>query len=178
MVDEKEIQLAREIFAQYWLHVRHQELQRLTFTSIYAAIVAGTLAYLAAIEMPFPFSILPMIFLMILSLLGILVVIAWRIPFLEYMLKARKILQKYGFKEFNPYEGIKAKKPMTVYRAFLRFYELTFSLMCALIVCSFVNNLMFSMCAFILSIIILEILTYHLTKMYEKPFRQEIPPYV
>lgn len=36
---------AEAVFEQYWLHARHQELQLLTFTSIYSAIVSGALVY-------------------------------------------------------------------------------------------------------------------------------------
>ena len=40
----------RRVYEQYWLHARHQEVQRLWFTNIYSMIVAGTFAYFGAIK--------------------------------------------------------------------------------------------------------------------------------
>lgn len=73
----------RKVYEQYWLHARHQEIQKLWFTNVYAIIVAGTFTYFGVIK-EFKFSIpllVFLIFLISLSLLGYFVTYSWNIPF-------------------------------------------------------------------------------------------------
>jgi|HubBroStandDraft_6_1064221.scaffolds.fasta_scaffold125764_2 hypothetical protein len=48
MVPSPDSSIELKLFEQHWLHLRHIEDQRLTLTSVFAAVVGGTLAFFAA----------------------------------------------------------------------------------------------------------------------------------
>lgn len=78
-----------KIYEQYWFHARHQENQRLWFTNVYAVIVAGSFAYINAIENDFKVPLL--IFLIILSFFGYLMTHTWNIPYVIFSRLAEEI---------------------------------------------------------------------------------------
>lgn len=123
-----------DVYEQYWLHARHQETQRLSFTNIYAIIVAGVFAFLGVIykleitdEYDYlPLKVLLIIFLLILSLFGYLLVLTWNYPFVLYSRLAEK-LSKHEWdlpKPFLRFENKEYKK--SIIRAttlFILFYS-------------------------------------------------------
>jgi hypothetical protein len=71
------------VYEQYWLHARHQENQRLSFTNIYSVIVAGVLTFLSTTQNPTLYLGI-LLFLFALSLLGYLLVHSWNIHWMRY----------------------------------------------------------------------------------------------
>jgi len=72
-------------YEQLWEHARHQELQRLQFTNIYAIIVAGVFASFLISGDKNPFvRIFLFIFLTLLSLFGLYITDAWNKSFGYY----------------------------------------------------------------------------------------------
>jgi hypothetical protein len=92
-----------KIYEQYWLHARHQENQRLSFTNIYAVIVTGVFAFLGIIYQIesdnlntnnfWLLKISLLIFLIILSSFGYIMVLTWTYPAL--CKKSEKCLTLY-----------------------------------------------------------------------------------
>jgi hypothetical protein len=138
-----------KVYEQYWLHARHQEIQRLWFTNIYAMIVAGVFAYLGLIEEHLT-KILILIFLTILSLFGYLMAHSWNLPFVIFSRLAEEIaicewnlpekyqrFSKYGKGyEYHKYIGFGKNIAMrtSAARVFMLFYSLMIGIFGALIV--------------------------------------------
>lgn len=81
----------RKIYEQYWLHARHQELQRLSFTNIYAVVVAGVFAYMGATHVEEDIKSLLLFFLMLLSFFGYSMIHFWNVPFVIFSYLAEEI---------------------------------------------------------------------------------------
>ncbi len=117
----------RKIYEQYWSHARHQEVQRLWFTNIYAMIVTGAFAYFGAIKRctePL------LIFLILLSFLGYLLTYTWNIPFTIFSRLAEQIaicewnLPK-DYRRFTKYKrGYEFSELVSANTIFTGFYSL------------------------------------------------------
>jgi hypothetical protein len=79
-------ELIKSIFEQQWLHVRHVENERLWFTNIYAAIMAGVLAFISkgSEETSFEFYMPLLLFLILLSVIGIIVIMRLGLAFYQH----------------------------------------------------------------------------------------------
>lgn len=101
---------AKTVFEQFWLHARHQELQRLTFTSVYSAIVAGAFAFLGSEISDLQSRVYLSIGMTILSILGFFLMHAWRIPFIVYSRLAEIVMIKKWemehYKRFGEYDKL------------------------------------------------------------------------
>lgn len=92
----------RAVYEQYWLHARHQELQRLTFTSIYGALVAGALAFIGSSISTSSSRFGVALALLVVSLLGFVLCHAWRVPFLWFSRLAEQILlQEFKLEKYR-----------------------------------------------------------------------------
>lgn len=86
-------------------HARHVENERLTFNSIYIAIIAGFFAF-AFNKTPIV-SVICALLLLIVSLIGLLFTKRWSDVFDGHMEKAKEIaLLVYGDEDANEYEPI------------------------------------------------------------------------
>lgn len=90
MIDEERAKNLRTIYEQYWLHARHVENERLWFTNIYAVVWAGSLAFMYE----FGIQIQLIVFLFTLSLLGLLMCHALRVPFIQHSRLTEIILRE------------------------------------------------------------------------------------
>lgn len=122
-------ELLTSIYEQHWLHARHVENERLWFTNIFALIVAGLLAFLSTTDgktLP-QFALFVGGFIFVLSILGYLLCITWRAPFVQHTILADKILEDSLLKRYSPhpkgYEKIKIGW-ITAHELFLYFYAL------------------------------------------------------
>jgi hypothetical protein len=181
MENTPNIEMLKEIFSQYWQHVRHQETQRLNFMNAYAIITAGIFAIVFSplFEKDPGIRILLLGFVITLSIIGILTTIAWRVAFLEYLSKANEILEEQGIKHLLPYAGISVKKPVTVHLAFLCFYNLILDASLASVIWFQSNkNICLTFWIAIPVLCILLLGTYKANTFFEKPYRAEgkVPP--
>lgn len=119
----------RTVYEQYWEHTRHQELQRLTFTSIYGALVAGAFAFIgSSISEPSRLGLLWGLLFM--SILGFLLCHFWRIPFLWFSRLAEQILlQEFKLKK---YARFAEEKPKTKFGSVSDVFHFFYILMIAL----------------------------------------------
>ncbi|GEM_PF-3638202 len=168
----------RNIYDQYWNHARHQEVQRLNFTSIYALIVAGTLAYIGSSSFNEKYAPLLFIFLVIYSLLGYLSVYTWAIPFVIFTRKAEAIaicewnMPEYysRFKFYNDPQSGQTKIfigiRISATRIFITFYSLALSM--------FVGMLLPYLGVFVNICIPILFLTSVLVLIYVECFEREI----
>jgi hypothetical protein len=108
-------------YEQLWEHARHQELQRLHFTSIYAIIVAGVLASVLLRGDSPNFSFLLYFFLAILSLFGLYMTDAWNKSFASY----RELIKGINSIWELPNEPDYREWRFPAYKTFLLFYSLT-----------------------------------------------------
>lgn len=114
-------------FEQNWLHARHLENERLWFTNIYAIIVAGILVVLGSLGFDkFSQFFYLILFLDILSILGIIVVIKTNAEFSNHMTAIKKIIDKLNLGKFMgfpyAYQNIWIYKIIRVRYAFIGFY--------------------------------------------------------
>lgn len=136
----------RKIYEHYWLHARHQETQRLSFTNIYVLIVVGVFAYLGYIE-NYMIKVSLLTFLTILSLFGYLMTHSWNIPFVIYSRLAEEIAicewnlpEKYqrfskskkGYKFHKSIGFWKISMRVSIARLFMAFYSLMIGIFGAL----------------------------------------------
>jgi hypothetical protein len=91
-------ELIKSIFEQQWLQLRHVESERLWFTNIYAAIMAGVLAFISkgGEETPFEFYMPLLLFLVLLSVIGIVVVIRLGLAFYQHAAYVLVIAEAFG----------------------------------------------------------------------------------
>jgi hypothetical protein len=108
-------------YEQLWEHARHQELQRLHFTSIYAIIVAGILASVLLTGNSQFVRFLLFIFLAVLSLFGLYMTDAWNKSFASY----RELIKGINSVWELPNEPDYRKWRFPAYKTFLLFYSLT-----------------------------------------------------
>jgi len=129
MEEKARQELLKSIYEQHWLHARHVENERLWFTNIFVLIVAGLLAFLGTTDK----QLLPLFalfiggFIFILSMLGYLLCLTWRAPFLEHTTLARKMLEDSLLEGYVPYTTKAFKKlkgRITAHKLFLHFYAL------------------------------------------------------
>lgn len=118
---------------QNWLHARHAENGRLWFTSIYAAIIAGSLSFLIKGNTPLDdVPIIPLLlFFILLSTIGIIVSVKLGLEFHQHITFATEIaknkkveLEKCIGKPLGSYEKKEMKTPwvLSVGSWFLIFY--------------------------------------------------------
>lgn len=91
-------ELIKSIFEQNWLQVRHVESERLWFTNIYAAIMAGVLAFIGrgVEEASFSFYVPLLLFLILLSVIGVIVVLRLNLAFYQHAAYVLIIAEAYG----------------------------------------------------------------------------------
>jgi len=129
MEEKASEELLKSIYEQHWLHARHVENERLWFTNIFGVIVAGLLAFLGTVK-PTDLSLFAKFagsFIFILSMLGYLLCLTWRAPFLEHTTLARKMLEDSQLEIYAPYttEAFrKLKGRVNAHKLFLHFYAL------------------------------------------------------
>ena len=119
------------VYEQHWLHARHVENERLWMTNVFALIVAALLAFLGNVEDKELFSqvaICAGCFIFIISMLGYLLCLTWRAPFVEHTTLARKMLEDTLLKGYSPYTSLVYKRIkigwITAHELFLYFYAL------------------------------------------------------
>jgi hypothetical protein len=76
-----------KVFEQNWEHARHVEIQRLNFTSIYGAIVAGTLALGLREDTSLVQRIMLLFVLLIISIFGFFMTLKWNSEFRNHIKK-------------------------------------------------------------------------------------------
>ena len=126
------------ILRESFLHWRHIENLRQGFTAVWAAIVAGVLAFMSQIEnSPQSFSSIPaLIFLAFITSLGFLM--SWRlsnnIKPCEYNIK--EILKRVAFEEYDPTKGWETgiTKHFRLRRIFVLTYFVTLIFLISLII--------------------------------------------
>jgi hypothetical protein len=170
MGDDQKTEMLKEVFSQYWQHVRHQETQRFTFLTTYAIITAGIFAFVEDSGV----KTLLLLFVILLSVIGILVTIAWRVAFYKYLSKANKVLVEGGLKDFLPTAKTGAKKPLSAHKAFLCFYNLILSASAAWIIW-FQSDQNIRLAIFISIAVLLgfSFVTFRVSRYFEKPFKEE-----
>jgi hypothetical protein len=124
-----------KLFEQHWTHARHLENERLTFTSVFAGVVGGTLAYVrdhfAALETR------PLLFLLLVfSIFGLLFCMKVTSLFETHKQLADMLLDH---DQFVPEVATKhwSDQVFSISRIFLGFYALCFSLITFLLLRSF-----------------------------------------
>lgn len=118
--DQKEIDL-KSVFEQNWLHARHTENERLLITTIFGAIVAGSLTFISERNSNFfnP-SLIPLsLFLFVLSVFSFLGVIKLTLEFHQHIRFAVRIADKTDIgkcmgRPLEWYEKTRMKKPPKV----------------------------------------------------------------
>jgi hypothetical protein len=78
-----------EILQENWRHARHVESERMWFANIFAAIFAGTIAYLSQVGLSRP----PLVLLIILALFCLLVTIKINAAFGDHIRAIRSIFE-------------------------------------------------------------------------------------
>jgi hypothetical protein len=134
----------KTVYEQYWLHARHQEVQRLWFTNVFAVIVAGVFAYLGN-SPDGAYSIYLLFFLMVLSILGYFLTHAWNIPFVIFTRLAEKIaifewnLPK-EYQRFTKYGKIEYRKPVSASKMIMIFYSLMIAIFGMMFITKLIHN--------------------------------------
>ena len=176
MENAQKLEMLKEIFSQYWQHARHQEIQRLSFMNSYAIITAGIFAIVFSklFENEPGVRILLLGFVITLSIIGILITIAWRVPFLEFSSKANKILEEEGVKYLVPYGGKKPKKLVRAHQAFFCFYNLILAASLASIIWFRSDkNICLALWISIPVLVVFLLATFKVNSYYEKPVKPE-----
>lgn len=92
----------RIVYEQYWLHARHQGIQRLMFTSIYGALVAGALAFIGSSISTSSSRLGVILALFFISFLGFVLCHTWRVPFIWFSRLAEQILlQEFKLEKYR-----------------------------------------------------------------------------
>ena len=156
----------RSVYEQYYLHARHVENERLLFTNIFAAIVAGILAYMSQAGLTW----YACSFLILLSVLGLLMSHALRISFIKYSRMAEIVvrrewkLQDYSVfyakkKAESPYpSGEERAKLIDLSQIFHVFYILVCSLSIVLLIRAFGSErLVWSILTAVISVVMLSL---------------------
>jgi hypothetical protein len=117
-----------EAMQQNWLHARHLENQRLTFTNLYAAIVAAVLAFMG--QNGIDKNVYLVWFLLIFSIFGLMVVLKTNHEYGHHMQSVQKSagMLRLGDESGFPTAYRKGKSIWKIIRvryAFLGFYILT-----------------------------------------------------
>ncbi len=122
----------KAILRQHWEHSRHCEIQMLWFTSIYAAVVAGILAFIAETYKNNSTDLGPTpllaFFGLILSLVGFLITVALTLGHHDHKMNVSAILYYWDKMEFFVFP----KKPFRYKTAHRWFFEITISLFAVL----------------------------------------------
>ena len=134
MEEKARQELLKSIYEQHWLHARHVENERLWFTNIFVLIIAGLFAFLSKI--PAEGETLPILhvsavgFILLLALLGYVLCLAWRAPFVEHTTLAREMVEQYPeLKDYAAYTRPEIYRIIkvgwvTAHQLFLYFYIL------------------------------------------------------
>ncbi|KYK34622.1 MAG: hypothetical protein AYK18_13905 [Theionarchaea archaeon DG-70] len=122
----------KAILRQHWEHARHCEIQILWFTSIYAAVVAGILAFIAETykNNPPDLGSTPLLafFGFILSVIGFLITVALTFGHHNHKMNVKIIL--YCWDKMELY--VDPKKPVPYKRVHRWFFEFTVALFAVL----------------------------------------------
>lgn len=169
------------VYEQYCLHARHQELQRLTFTSIYGVLVAGTLAFIGSVSIPTA-RIGAIVGLLIISLLGFHLCHIWRIPFLwfsripEQMLIEDFKLGKYRrfYSEDKEEFKIKLLSGSTLFHFFYIFMESFFSFLLVVVLREDLVGITIGIVASIIVVFILSLVYCFVFRKREEMVKDEI----
>lgn len=122
---------AKYVFEQYWLHARHQEIQLLTFTGIYSAIVAGAFAYMGSEFSDMQSRALLSIALGMVSFLGFFLTYNFNFAYMKFSRLAEKI--KLEILELGQYKAIDGgTKKVSGYTLMYTFFGLMASLFTAI----------------------------------------------
>lgn len=97
--EEDSLAEIKEIFKENWSQARHCENMRLWFTNIYAVVVAAILVFMGETGEPGP-MLLFLLFGLILSVLGLLIVIAASLGYENYLVNIITILYYWDKLEF------------------------------------------------------------------------------
>ena len=149
MSNQEKIKLLVAIYEQHWLHARHVENERLWFTNIYAIILAGTLSLLS-IPTYSGFYVAVLIFLLSLTMIGILFSLKVKLTFRWYTAKAMQIMKDYKLDNYR----IDITKPQTVIEKisvsslFPMFYGFCFSMLSSLLTYTLTEHIFFSLTTF------------------------------
>ncbi|OPZ44988.1 MAG: hypothetical protein BWY93_00140 [Euryarchaeota archaeon ADurb.BinA087] len=89
-----------KVYEQYWLHLRHQELQRIHFTSAFALIFGVVLTFtIDGTTSTQKQAIL--LFLAFLSIVGLMLVQRWNFSYIHYREMANKIQEDWKIQDLN-----------------------------------------------------------------------------
>lgn len=144
------------VYEQYWNQARHVENEKLQFTTIFAIIIAGVLAFLSGTDGDDMYELLLLGFLTGLSFFGYLIAHAWNIPFVTYSRLAEEIAicewdlkenyQRYSntakVYEYQKYMRILAKFPISAGDIFMAFYSIMIGVFGALFYYKLANILL------------------------------------
>jgi heme/copper-type cytochrome/quinol oxidase subunit 3 len=98
------------VYNQRWLHARHQESQRLTFTSIFVLIFGGILTVSLQFE-SLDLKLILLIFLAFLSFFGMLIIDRWNQSFIHNREFVREIHKKWNIPDLDMSAWKKDEKP-------------------------------------------------------------------
>jgi hypothetical protein len=126
--EEDSLVETKEIFKENWSQARHCENMRLWFTNIYAVVVAGILVFMGETTELGP-VLLFLSFGLILSVLGLLIVIAASLGYENYFINIVTILYYWDKMEFFNVPS----KPVHFRSMHRCFYEITIALFGALL---------------------------------------------
>lgn len=91
--DQEKTKNLRVLFEQHWLHCRHIETERGWFMNVYAAIMAGMLAFLAQRDLE---NLWAIYFLLALTAIGFLLTIRWQYAFEHHRKCINEAADKLG----------------------------------------------------------------------------------
>lgn len=142
----EQVKNAQVVFEQYWLHARHVENHRLWLTNVFVAIFVGLIAYMAEKEVVWYLAACGLV----LSIFGLLMVHATRVPFLRFSRMAEIIMDvELGLGRFRRFyraserENVgkmrvaeRIDKFFSVHRTYVLFYCFTIAGWASLIVAS------------------------------------------
>jgi len=163
--------LLKTAFEQNWEHARYVLMERMGFTSIYAAIMAGVLAFISQSGKSIATYIPLIVLLIMFSIMGLIVTIKLNLEFhqhITYAIEIAKVLklENYMGIPLGMYGRIRGKKLLpslfSVSAMFLLFYLLSLFTLIALIAHVFINLsisialIIFLLFAFLLFLIIYE----------------------
>lgn len=126
---EDRTELLKAVYEQHWLHARHVENERLWFTNIFGVVVAGLLAFLGTADA----ESLPLLakltgaFIFALSVLGYLLCLIGRVPFVVHTEMTEKTLRHKQLEMYSSYPPGFSKVKLfwiSAHELFLYFYAL------------------------------------------------------
>jgi len=138
------IELVKVVYEQHWLHARHVENERLWFTNIFTAIFAGVISIIK--DSLFDLASVPLIlFLMILSIFGILVSIKFDSIYKTHKRAAELILEMYNLSHINAqFNKHWVNNLIRISKLFPFFFAMCFSFLMGVLIYIYLRNSFFS----------------------------------